>query len=44
MSMLMIEPSVLMHVKLCPFFMILQRVILCQAFSTIARRVCGKPA
>ena len=35
--------SLKISVKLCPFSMLLQGVILCQAFLTIARRVCGKP-
>ena len=43
LSMYLLEPLVLIPVKLCPFSMLLHGAILCQAFSTIARRVCGKP-
>lgn len=39
----MLKLSVLIPAKLCPFSMLLQRAILCQPFSTIAKRVCGKP-
>ena len=39
----MLESSTLIPVKLCPFSMVLHGTILCQAVSTIARRVCGKP-
>ena len=38
----MLEPSALIPVKLCCFSMLLHGVILCQALSTIARRLCGK--
>ena len=39
----MLKLSALIPAKLCPFSMLLQRAILCQPFSTIAKRVCGKP-
>ena len=39
----MLKLSALIPAKLCPFSMLLQRAILCQPFSTIVKRVCGKP-